>query len=94
MQDAPDPPLRAELNDEVDQMSGSRAVEWVLLDHGSPNPVKVGDVVSADAGGMPIYLVVGLGDGEVLVGDEGHCAIHAVPLDRFQWKGAGGPSGS
>ncbi len=70
-------------------MSGSRAVEWVLLDHRSSNPVSVGDVVSADAGGMPIYRVMGFGEGEVLVGDEGHCAIHAVRLDRFQWKRTG-----
>jgi hypothetical protein len=62
------------------------AVDWVLS---SQDDVHVGDVVSADAGGMPIYTVVAIDpEGEALLEDEFHAAVRA-PLDRFPWKAAG-----
>ncbi len=44
-------------------MATAHAIDWVLLDHAADRPVDIGDVVSIDAGGMPIYRVVALADG-------------------------------
>jgi hypothetical protein len=49
----------------------------------------VGDVVSADAGGMPIYQVMALAQGKVWARDDQHPSPQLVPLERFRWRGAG-----
>jgi len=69
-------------------MAAFHAIDWVLLDHTADHPVEVGDVVSADAGGMPIYRVLALGDGEVQLANERDAVVGALPLDRFRWRGA------
>jgi hypothetical protein len=61
------------------------ALEWVLS---SQDDVHVGDVVSTDAGGMPIYKVMAILGREALLEDEQHTPVRA-PLDRFPWKAAG-----
>lgn len=61
------------------------AVDWVPL---AKDAVKAGDVVSADAGGMPIYRVIAVADGEVLLQDEQHAGVQRAPLDRLHWKAA------
>ena len=58
------------------------AVDWVLS---KPAEVHVGDVVSADAGGMPTYRVVAIDQGEALLEDEHHTALR-TRLERFPWK--------
>lgn len=66
-------------------MSGLGAVEWVLLaDHGA----EAGDVVSAEAGGMPLYRVVAVADGQAWLRDEEHAADRVMPLARLCWKAA------
>ena len=60
------------------------SVDWILW---SPEEVHVGDVVSADAGGMPIYRVVEIDQGEAVLEDEHHAAVRAR-LSRFPWKRA------
>ena len=69
-------------------MGASHAIDWVLLDHSAPRAVQVGDVVSVDAGGMPIYRVLALLDGEVQLANERNAAIGKMPLHRFRWRGA------
>ena len=69
-------------------MASSHAIDWVLLDHTAAPPVRVGDVVSVDAGGMPIYRVLALAGGEVQLANERDAAIGALPLDRFRWRSA------
>lgn len=69
-------------------MAASHAIEWVLLDHASDHPVDVGDMVSVDAGGMPIYRVVGFAGREVQLANERDAAVGALPLERFRWRGA------
>jgi hypothetical protein len=68
-------------------MSSSRAVDWVLLDHAADQPVEVGDMVSVDAGGMPIYRVVALAGRQVWLGDERRPSVRIMPLDGFRWRG-------
>jgi hypothetical protein len=64
-------------------------IDWALLDHAAAYPVRIGDLVSSDAGGMPIYRVVGLSGAEVWVGEEdGQHGVRAMPLSAFCWRGA------
>ena len=65
-----------------------RSVEWMLLDHAATAPVAVGDLVSVDAGGMPIYRVVKLAAGHVWLDSERHDTVREMPLDLFRWRGA------
>jgi hypothetical protein len=49
-------------------MPASHVIDWVLLDHTADRPVEVGDMVSVDAGGMPIYRVMALDGRDVWLG--------------------------
>jgi hypothetical protein len=60
------------------------ALQWVLS---SLDDVHVGDVVSTDAGGMPIYKVMAILGRDALLEDEQHAPVRA-PLARFPWKAA------
>jgi hypothetical protein len=60
-----------------------RIVDWVFL---GKDPVKVGDLVSTDAGGMPIYRVVSIEDGQAWLQDEDAPGLRQLPLDRFRWR--------
>ena len=64
-------------------------VEWIHLDFAAPDAVRVGDVVSADAGGLPTYRVIGLAERQVWVRDEVRAATRWLPLERLHWKMAG-----
>lgn len=63
-----------------------RSVDWALLDHTAADPVTVGDLVSVDAGGMPIYRVVQVAGAQVRVAGE-HGGERDLPLDLFRWRG-------
>jgi len=69
-------------------MAVSHAIDWALIDQTSDQPVAVGDVVSTDAGGMPIFRVVGLKGRQVELANERDAVIGALPIDRFRWRGA------
>jgi len=60
-------------------------IEWVLL---TKDAVKAGDLVSADAGGMPIYRVIAIENGRAWLQCEGRPALQTAPLDRFYWRAA------
>jgi len=72
---------------EVIVMASFRGVDWVLLEHAA-SPVKVGDLLSVDAGGMPIYQVVAVSDGLISLRDERHPPVQVRSLDAFRWRGA------
>ena len=63
-------------------------VDWALLDHAASEPVRVGDMVSADAGGMPIYRVMAYEGGRALVAGEQASPARDMPLAAFRWRGA------
>lgn len=65
-----------------------RSVDWELLDHAAAQPVAVGDLVSVDAGGMPIYRVTKVAPGHVWVGGERDPTEREVALEAFRWRGA------
>jgi hypothetical protein len=73
----------------------ANTVHWALLDHAAKEPVKVGDMVSADAGGLPIYRVMGFEPGRAWVATasvapDGAAPARAMPLAGFRWRGAEG----
>ena len=68
-------------------MTFARAVDWTPLDHAAKAPVRVGDVVSADAGGMPIYRVMALEDDRAWVATRPGAPARAMPLAGFRWRG-------
>ena len=68
-------------------MAGSHVVDWTLLDHAGREPVRIGDMISADAGGMPIYRVIAVEEGRAWVATEQGAPARAMPLDGFRWRG-------
>lgn len=66
----------------------SAAIKWELLDHAAERPVQVGDVVSVEAGGMPIFRVVGLAGTKAWLDDEAGRMRRLTALDGFRWRGA------
>ena len=63
------------------------ALNWTFLPNASA--VKVGDLVSADAGGMPIYEVMAIEEGRAWLRREETSQALEMSLDRFSWKVAG-----
>lgn len=61
------------------------AIDWVLL---ANERVRAGDLVSADAGGMPIYRVVAVEDGQAWLRGDRDPEVRKMPLHRFHWKAA------
>ena len=61
------------------------AIDWVLV---ANDGVRVGDLVSTDAGGMPIYRVIAVDGGQAWLRGERDRAIRKAPLHRFHWKAA------
>jgi hypothetical protein len=66
-------------------------VDWALLDHAASEPVRVGDMVSTDAGGMPIYRVMAFEGGRALLAGEHQAAARDMPLAAFRWRAALNP---
>ena len=48
--------------------------------------VRAGDRVSAEAGGLPIYLVVALDGQAILLREERSGREHVAPLNTLRWK--------
>jgi hypothetical protein len=69
-------------------MASLGGVDWVLLDRTAGAAVQVGDLVSADAGCMPIYRVIALEDDRAWLRDSQHDIVRVLPLSVFHWKAA------
>jgi hypothetical protein len=61
-------------------------IDWTYLDPSAPSPVQIGDIVCAEAGGLPIYRVTALEQGQVWVSPQFSPSPRAMPLDCFHWK--------
>jgi hypothetical protein len=62
-------------------------VDWALLDHAATEPVRIGDMVSAEPGGMPIWRVTAFVHGRAWLAGEAGGLPQARALDGFLWKG-------
>jgi hypothetical protein len=67
-------------------MTDLHHLNWAPIDT-AREPVHVGDLVSADAGGMPIYSVVAVEEGRAWVAARLGAPARAMPLDGFRWRG-------
>ena len=62
------------------------AINWELLDHTARKPVEIGDVVSIEAGGMPIWRVVGFAGSKAWLDDERGRTRLLASLADFRWR--------
>jgi hypothetical protein len=60
-----------------------RTRQWIAIDGSG---VRAGDLVSAEAGGLPIYRVVGLESQNTLLREERSGRDHTAPLGALHWK--------
>jgi hypothetical protein len=67
---------------------GSRAgdIDWVYLNLASEADVQIGELISAEAGGLPIYRVVSLSNGRAWLKDLDDGTDRVTPLSAFHWK--------
>jgi hypothetical protein len=61
-------------------------VDWILMDAAATGAIDIGDLVSADAGGLPTYRVMALEDGRAWLRDEARGMDCISPVSRFHWK--------
>ena len=59
-------------------------MNWTALRH--PDSIRAGDLVSADAGGLPLYRVLAAENGQAWLRDEQRRCDCTSPLSRFHWK--------
>ena len=67
----------------VSEASQRGTCAWVRLGPGEP---AVGDLVSAEAGGLPTYRVLGIEDGRLLMRETQGGRDHIAPLAAMCWK--------
>ena len=58
-------------------------VEWAFLGR---DVAKVGDLVSTEAGGMPIYRVLEVANGQLRLRDEPGASERTLPAERLRWR--------
>ena len=69
-------------------MAPHRAIDWILSDY-TAGPPKVGDLLSTEPGGMPIYEVAAIDGGRVLLTGEDDAPAPSVSLHALRWRGRG-----
>jgi len=62
------------------------AVDWLYLNPANETEVRVGDLISAEAGGMPIYRVMAIRDGRAWLNDLDDGTDRVTLLRAFYWK--------
>ena len=67
---------------------GGRAgdIDWVYLNLASETDVRIGELISAEAGGLPIYRVIALSNGRAWLKDLKDGSDRVTPLNAFHWK--------
>jgi hypothetical protein len=62
-----------------------------LLDGEAARSVRAGDIVSAAAGGLPIYRIMSLESGRAWLRDIETGSDQVTPFTGFHWKAAAEP---
>jgi hypothetical protein len=70
----------------------ARHIDWEFFDCGAVRAVAAGDLVSAAAGGLPIYLVMNLDHGRAWLRDIETGTDQVIPLTGFHWKAGAEPA--
>ena len=66
-------------------------IQWVYLYRADERDLHPGELVSADAGGLPIYRVMSLQNGRVWLRDLWNGADRISPVSDFHWKAQPAP---
>ncbi len=61
-------------------------IDWVYLNLANLAEVRVGDLVSAEAGGLPIYRIMALREGRAWLKNLADGADRVTMLSAFHWK--------
>jgi hypothetical protein len=69
----------------------ARHIDWEFLDGQSARGVRAGDIVSAEAGGLPIFRIMSLDNGRAWLRDIETGADQVTGLTAFHWR-ANGPA--
>ena len=83
------PPWDPWLNGEANMAVNAREIDWIFFD--CREAVAPGDLVSAEAGGMPIYQVVSMANGRAWLKDTQDGSDRIGPLDGFHWMAVANP---
>jgi hypothetical protein len=67
-------------------MAGMGNIDWVYLNLANAGDVSVGELISAEAGGFPIYKVMAVRDSRVWVKDLQDGSDRVAPIGAFHWK--------
>ncbi len=65
-------------------------LDWIYLDRADEAHVREGELISAEAGGMPIYQVMEVAKDRVWLRDTRDGADRVSRLDLFHWKAVRG----
>jgi hypothetical protein len=60
-----------------------QALHWSIIDRRGIAP---GDLVSGEAGGLPVYRVLALQDRRLWLREERSGRDHILPADAMRWK--------
>ena len=71
----------------------ARHIDWILIDHTTGEVARVGDLISADAGGLPVYRVLALAEARAWVRDDRDGSDHILLVGQFRWKAVAGTAG-
>ena len=74
-------------------MNGAKEIDWQYLGSPSEGTVKVGELVSAEAGGLPIYRVMALAGDRAWLREEHDGIDRVAALSAFHWKACEGTRG-
>ena len=61
-------------------------IDWIYLNVADESCVRVGELISAEAGGLPIYKVMALSNGRAWLKDLDDGSDRVTPLSAFSWK--------
>ncbi len=61
-------------------------IDWIYLNFASEADVRVGELISAEAGGLPIYRIMAIKGGRAWLKDLDDGADRVTPLSAFHWK--------
>ena len=61
-------------------------VEWLFIDRASPQVVSQGDLVSSEAGGMPVYEVIEVAGERLWLRDQESLQDRILPGEWVRWR--------
>ncbi len=61
-------------------------VEWLFIDHTTRPTLAQGDLVSAEAGGLPVYRIMDITDARAWVRDARSERDHILPTGHLRWR--------